>query len=166
MTDELQREADRKAIIGLVRHNATIDREAIAGICAAIRAGCSERTAARAIGRDRTTVYRWKCTGREHREAGEVSLYTEFLDRYEHAVSETVAEAATVMQQKHIHENWKAAAWWLKVKDPATYNVERAGEVASEVAEALLHRIRERCQPATYEDVVTNALSDVIEVKP
>ena len=144
--------------------NPGLDERTAAAICGAVRAGCSLKTAARAGGRDRSTVYRWFQRGRDDRAAGVESVYSKFLDEYEHAESEMLAEveANVIAQSKR---DWKAGAFVLKHRHPTTYNREGAGEVAQEVAEALLHRIRSRCRPETYADVIENALDDVIEVR-
>jgi IS30 family transposase len=142
-----------------------LDERTAAAIVGAVRAGCSMRTAARAGGRDRSTVYRYLQRGKSDREEGIENAYTRVLDEYEHAESELIAEVeANVISQSK--RDWKAGAWVLKHRHPTTYNREGAAEVAQEVAEALLHRIRQRCRPETYQDVVENALDDVIEVKP
>jgi hypothetical protein len=145
--------------------NPGFDERAGAAIVGATRAGCSMKTAARAGGRDRTTVYRWLARGRDDRAARIETVFSQFLDEYEHAESEMLAEveANVITQSKR---DWKAGAWVLKHRHPTTYNREGAAEVAQEVAEALMSRIRQRCRPETYEDVVTNALDDAIEVKP
>ena len=146
---------------GIVKQG--LDDKTAAAIVGAVRAGCSMRTAARAGGRSRATVYRYLQRGKSDREEGIESVYTRFLDEYTHAESEMLAEVETnvIAQSKR---DWKAGAWVLKHRHPTRYNSEGAAEVAQEVAEQLLHRIRQRCRPETYEDVVTNALNDVIEV--
>jgi len=139
-----------------------LDEKTAAAIVGAVRAGCSMRTAARAGRKSRATVYRYLQRGRSDRDEGIESVYTKFLDEYEHAESEMLAEVeANVIT--HSRKDWKAGAWVLKHRHPIRYNSEGAAEVAQEVAEQLLHRIRQRCRPETYEDVVTNALDDVID---
>jgi len=133
-----------------------------AAILGAIKLGVSIDAAARAGNADRTTVWRWVQRGRDDIAQGIESEWADFARKYASAEAEVSAQVeANIVEQSR--QNWKAGAWWLDRRKPDVYSRQATLPIAQQIADAFLHRIRQRCRPETYKDVCDNALGDFIE---
>ena len=92
----------------------TLTQDKIDMICQWLHAGYFVEDAARMAKVPKSTFYSWMEKGKEHREAGEDTLYTEFLDSIEHARAQAEGIFLASIRNAATRGVWQAAAWWME----------------------------------------------------
>lgn len=92
----------------------TLTKDKIDAICTWLHAGYFVEDAARMAKIPKSTFYGWVEKAKEHRETGEESLYTEFLDSIEHARAEAEGIFLSSIRNAATRGVWQAAAWWME----------------------------------------------------
>jgi len=106
------------------------DEITVEAICAAIRLGANQETAAQAAGIGRNTLQRW------------LRDIPTFKDRVDQARAERVVQWLRLIEAQAV-DHWQAAAWKLERTDPKTYGRRVAMEVVDADGNALdIDRIR------------------------
>ena len=84
-------------------------------IANAIANGNYKETAAAAAGIGESTLYSWQERGERETEAGETTIYTEFLEAIKKAEAQAEANCIQIIHEA-APKNWQAAAWYLERK--------------------------------------------------
>jgi transposase len=111
-------------------------------IYAMIRQGCTRDVAARFVGIDDSTLYRWASRGEKPNAP---RIYREFFEGLKKADAEAEARAIEAIMQA-AETDWRAAAWWLERTRPHKYG--RRTEVTHEPSQELERLIDAMMQAA------------------
>ena len=91
-----------------------LDKDLVASITKALKAGCTKKDACALASISEQTFYRWMKEGENSPEGGTA---WEFCESVKKAIAEARARNITIIQ-KHAVNNWTAAAWYLERSDP------------------------------------------------
>ena len=92
----------------------SLTKDKIVLVCTWLHAGYFVEDAARMAKIPKSTFYNWLDKGREDREAGEESIYAEFLDAVEIARAEAEGIFLSSIRNAATRGVWHAAAWWME----------------------------------------------------
>lgn len=110
----------------------------------AIRVGMTMEDAAEFASISKSTLFRWLGLAAS-RDSGR--LLKNFSDRVSQAKQ---SEKFRSLQKIHRAKDWRAAAWWLGVRDPKTYGPKVRVTLDSEY-EAALERLKKALPPEMYD---------------
>jgi len=92
----------------------SLTKDKIELVCTWLHAGYFVEDAARMAKIPKSTFYNWLDKGREDIEAGEESIYAEFLDAVEIARAEAEGIFLSSIRNAATRGVWQAAAWWME----------------------------------------------------
>ena len=123
-------------------------------ILANVRAGMGTERAALGAGVSRVTLWRWLRRGREERGEGRRTAYVRFLEAFEIAEANAVAQLETTLHEQ-AREDWRANAWLLSRKRPLEYAQEPIAEaLRKQCVEELIDFLERRARPETFREVL------------
>ena len=92
----------------------TLNQDKIDAVCTWLHAGYFVEDAARMAKIPKSTFYNWLEKGKADREAGEDSIYVEFLDSIEVARAQAEGIFLGSIRNAATRGVWQAAAWWME----------------------------------------------------
>lgn len=131
------------------------DERVAAELLKALKLGMLLQDAAAFAGMTRETLYKWRTVGKGKPEGHPLRDFADAVSKARmsaklHAVGRVTAAMA---------EDWKAAAWWLGVTDPANYGPQVKVTLEAEFR-AALERVQKALPRGVYEQVRNAIIAD------